>query len=65
MELITSMPLYFEVMPQYIIIVNEASFVSTPVNIVVGIISKPQTPRGAKICEFAWKYASRSEQFFC
>jgi hypothetical protein len=53
MELITSMPLYFEVMPQYIIIVNEASFVSAPVNIIVGIISKPQTPRGAKICEFA------------
>ncbi len=35
-------------MPQFIIIVTEVLFVSTLVNIVVGIKSKPKTPRGTK-----------------
>jgi hypothetical protein len=46
MELITSVPLYFVVMPQSIITIIEASFVSTLINIVIGIRSKPQIPRG-------------------
>jgi hypothetical protein len=46
MEPITYVPLYFVVMPQSIIIVIEASFVSTLINIVVGIRCKPQIPRG-------------------
>jgi hypothetical protein len=46
MELIRSIPLYFVAMPQSMIIVTKAPFVLTPVHIVIGIKSKPQTPRG-------------------
>jgi hypothetical protein len=54
MESITFVPLYFVAMPQFIIIITEALFVSTPVNIVVGLKSRPQTLRGTKfvnLCE--------------
>ncbi len=46
MELITYVPLYSMAMPQSIIIVIEALFVSTPFNIIVDIKFRPQTPRG-------------------
>jgi hypothetical protein len=46
MELITYAPLYYVTMPKSIIIVIETPFVSTPIDIVVGIKFKPQTPRG-------------------
>jgi len=48
MEPIRSMPLYSMAMPQSIIIVMEAPFVSAPVHIVDGVIFKPQTPSGTK-----------------
>jgi hypothetical protein len=48
MEQVTYVPLYFMAMPRSIITITEASFVSALVNIVVGITSRPQTPRGAK-----------------
>jgi hypothetical protein len=48
MELITSMPLYYVTMPQSIIIVTKASFVSMPINTIVGIRSIPQIPKGTK-----------------
>jgi hypothetical protein len=53
MELIISMPLYYVIMPQSIITVIEASFVSMPINTIVGIRSIPQIPMGTKFCEFA------------
>ncbi len=46
MELVTSMPLYSMAMPQFIIIITKAPFISTLVNIVIGIRSKSQIPRG-------------------
>ncbi len=48
MELVTYVPLYFVAMPQSIIIGTQVPFVSTPTNNVVGIRSKPHTPRGTK-----------------
>ncbi len=54
MEPITFVPLYFVAMPQFIIIITKALFVSTPINIVVGLKSRPQTPKGTKfvnLCE--------------
>jgi hypothetical protein len=42
------MPLYFVVMPQFIITVIEAPFVSTPVIIVGNMKSRPHTLRGTK-----------------
>jgi hypothetical protein len=48
MELVRSVPLYFVAMPQYIITIIEAPFVSAPIHNVVGIRSKPQIPRGTK-----------------
>ncbi len=45
MEPITFVPLYSMAMPQFMITITKASFVSTLVNIVVGIKSIPQTPR--------------------
>jgi hypothetical protein len=40
------MPLYYKAMPQFII--TEAPFVSTPIYIVDGVRSRPQTLRGTK-----------------
>ncbi len=47
-ELVRFMPLYCVIMPQSIIRVIEASFVSTPIHIVDGVRSRPQTPRGTR-----------------
>jgi hypothetical protein len=41
-------PLYSMVMPQFIIIVIEAPFVSTQVTIAGTMKSRPHTPRGTK-----------------
>jgi len=49
MELVTSMPLYFVVMPEFIITIIEVLFISMLVNTIVGIKSKLQTPRGTKV----------------
>jgi uncharacterized MAPEG superfamily protein len=49
MEPIRFVPLYFVAMPQFMIIVIEVPFVLTPIHIVVGIRSKPQTLRGIKL----------------
>jgi hypothetical protein len=49
MEPIRFVPLYSMVMPQSMIIVVEAPFVSTLVHTIVGIRSRPQTPRGTKL----------------
>ncbi len=46
MEPVRSTPLYFVAMPQSMITITKAPFVSTLIQIVVGIRSKPQTPRG-------------------
>jgi len=46
MEPITFVPLHFVAMSWSIITVTKIPFVSTLVNIVVGIKSKPQTPKG-------------------
>ncbi len=46
MELVQSVPYYSMAMPQPIIIVIEVSFVSALINTIVGITSKPHTPRG-------------------
>jgi len=46
MEPVTSMPLYFVTMPQFIITVIEALFVSAPINTIIGIRFRPQIPRG-------------------
>jgi hypothetical protein len=46
MEPITFVPLHFVAMSRSIITVTKIPFVSTLVNIVVGIKSKPQTPKG-------------------
>ncbi len=45
-EPLTSMPLYFVAMPQSIILVIEAPFVLMPINIAIGIRSRPQTRKG-------------------
>jgi hypothetical protein len=41
MELITYVPLYYVAMPQSMVIVIEAPFVTTPTHIVVSMRSKP------------------------
>jgi hypothetical protein len=46
MKLVRSIPLYFVVMRRSMITVTEIPFVSALVHIVVGIRSRPQTPRG-------------------
>jgi hypothetical protein len=38
------MPLHYVAMPQPIITVIEASLISTPIHIVDGVKSRPQTP---------------------
>ncbi len=43
------MPLYFVAMLQFMSIVIEVPFVLTPIHIVVGIRSKPQTLKGIKL----------------
>ncbi len=48
MEPIRFMPLYSMAMPQYMITVTEASFVSTLVHIIDGVKSKPQIPKITK-----------------
>jgi hypothetical protein len=45
MELVRYVPLYFVAMAQSIIILTEASFVSTHVHTIDGVRSRPQTPR--------------------
>jgi len=45
MELVRFVPLYFIAMPQFIIIIIEPPFVSTPIHIIDGFRSKTQTPR--------------------
>jgi len=46
MELVRSMPLYFVARPQPIIIVLEVLFILVLINTVIGITSRPHTPRG-------------------
>jgi hypothetical protein len=46
MEQVRSIPLYFMAMFQSMVIVTEVSFVTTPTHIVIGMKSRPQTPRG-------------------
>ncbi len=48
MQLRRFVPLYYVVMPQFIITIIEAPFVSTPVTIVGSMKPKPHTPRGTK-----------------
>jgi hypothetical protein len=48
MELVRSMPLYSMVMPYFIIIIIEASFILTIIHTIDGVRSRPQTPRGTK-----------------
>jgi hypothetical protein len=48
MELVRYVPLYYVVMPQFIIIVTEFLFVSTLIHIVDGVGSRPQIPIGTK-----------------
>jgi hypothetical protein len=48
MELVISMPLYYVVMPYFIIIIIEASFILTLIHTIDGVRSRPQTPRGTK-----------------
>jgi hypothetical protein len=48
MELVRYVPLYYVVMPQFIITVTKARFVSTLIHIVDGVRSRPQTPIGTK-----------------
>jgi hypothetical protein len=47
-EPIRSMPLYSMAMPEPIIIITEAPFVSTLVRTIGGVRSRPQTPKGTK-----------------
>ncbi len=42
------MPLHSMAIPQSIITITEALFVSVPINTIIGIKSKKQTPRGTK-----------------
>jgi hypothetical protein len=42
------MPLYYVVVLEFIITIIEAPFVSTTINTIVGIRSRPQTLRGIK-----------------
>jgi hypothetical protein len=53
MEPVIYVPLYSMVMPQFIITIIEAPFILTPIHIVDGVKSKPQTPRGKEFCDFA------------
>jgi hypothetical protein len=48
MEPIRFVPLYYVVMLQSIIIITKTPFVSALVHTIVGIRSRPQTPRGTK-----------------
>jgi hypothetical protein len=64
MELVQFVPLYFVAMPQPIIIVIEVSFVSTPINIVVGITSKPNIPRGIKFVNLHEDIPRKANKFF-
>jgi len=45
MDPIISVPLYFMVMPQSMVIITKAPFVTTLVHIAVNMKSRPQTPR--------------------
>ncbi len=49
MELVRSIPLHYVVMLEFMIIVIEVPFVSTPVHTVVGMRFKPQTLKGTKL----------------
>jgi hypothetical protein len=49
MEPLRSIPLYFMAMPQFMVIVIEAPFVTTLVHIVVSMKSRPQTPRKTQL----------------
>ncbi len=46
---VRSIRLYYVAMLQSMVIVTEAPFVTTPSHIVVGMRSKPQTPRETKL----------------
>ncbi len=64
MELVRSMPLHYVAMPQSIITVIEASLVSTPIHIVDGVRSRPQTPRGTKFVSLYEDIPKEVNNFF-
>ncbi len=64
MELVRSMPLYYVVMPQYVIIVIEVPLISTPIHIVDGVKSIPQTPRGTKFVSLHEDIPKEVNNFF-
>jgi hypothetical protein len=64
MELVRSVPLYSMVMPQSMITVIEAPFISTLVHIVDGVKSKPQTPRETKFVSFHEDVLRKVNNFF-
>jgi hypothetical protein len=49
MEPITFIPLYFMAILQFMVIVIEVTFIRTQAHIVVGMRSKPHTPKGTKL----------------
>jgi hypothetical protein len=58
------MPLYYVAMPQSIIIIIEALLISTPIHIVDGDRSKPQTPRGTKFVSLHEDIPKEVNKFF-
>jgi hypothetical protein len=64
MELVRFVPLYFMAMLQSIIIITEASFVSTPVTIIGSIKSKPHTPRGIKFVNLHENFPRKVNKVF-
>jgi hypothetical protein len=64
MEPIRYVPLYYVAMPQSMVITIETPFVTTPTHIVVGMGSKPQTPRGIELMSVHTKMPRKVNIFF-
>jgi hypothetical protein len=61
MEPIRYVPLYFVAMFQPMVIIIEAPFVITLAHTIVGMRSRPQTPRGTKLVNVHTNNAHKGE----
>jgi hypothetical protein len=64
MELVKFIPLYFVAMPLSVVIVTKVSFVTTLAHIVIGVKSKPQTPREIKLINVHTKMPNEVDKIF-
>jgi hypothetical protein len=64
MEIVRSIPLHFVAMPQSMVTVTEAPFVTTPAHIVISMKSKPQTLKETQLVIMHTKILEKVDMIF-